>query len=222
LVVDPQPFPSLAGYRIGLVNEVYAPDARDLPLPDTDAQGHTTLAISLAQAPDTTQALKAEIAVWVDDPSGHASRAMTTIPVRGKNPFIGIKPAFPDDAVDANTEAAFDIAAVRADGTPASMQARLRLVRERPDWRLVMHGNLARYETVWRDQPLETQDVTIPAGTPLHFVKKLDFGRYRLEVSEAGGMAATSYRFRSGWAGSDSPDVPDRVDVSADRRSVPA
>jgi uncharacterized protein YfaS (alpha-2-macroglobulin family) len=75
---------------------------------------------------------------------------------------------------------------------------------------------------VWRDQPLETQDISIPAGTPLHFVKKLDFGRYRLEVSEANGMAATSYRFRSGWAGSDSPDVPDRVDVSADRRSVPA
>ncbi len=222
LVVDPQPFPALAGYRIGLVNEIYAPDARDLNLPDTDGQGHTTLAISLGQAPDTTEALKAEIAVWVDDPSGHASRATTTVPVRGNNPFIGIKPAFPDDAVDANTEAGFDIAAVRPDGTPAAMQAKLRLVRERPDWRLVMHGNLARYETVWRDQPLETQDITIPAGTPLHFVKKLDFGRYRLEVSEAGGMAATSYRFRSGWAGSDSPDVPDRVDVSADRRSVPA
>src|SRR5208283_3368110 len=37
----------------------------------------------------------------------------------------------------------------------------------------------------------------------------------------AGGMAITSYRFRSGWASSDSPDVPDRVDVSADRKSVP-
>jgi uncharacterized protein YfaS (alpha-2-macroglobulin family) len=222
LAFDPQPFASLAGYHIGLVNEIYAPDTRDLSLPDTDGQGHTTLTVSLARAPDTTRALKAEIAVWVDDPSGHASRAVTTIPVRGKNPFIGIKPAFPDDAVDANTEAGFDIVAVRPDGTPAAMRAKLRLVRERPDWRLVMHGNLARYETVWRDQPLETQDVTIAAGTPLHFVKKLDFGRYRLEVSEAGGMAATSYRFRSGWAGSDSPDVPDRVDVSADRRSVPA
>jgi uncharacterized protein YfaS (alpha-2-macroglobulin family) len=222
LVVDPQPFASLAGYRIGLAGELYAPDARDLTLPDTDTQGHTALAVSLPEAPDTTQALKAEIAVWVDDPSGHASRAVTSISVRGKNPFIGIKPAFADDAVDANTEAAFDIVAVQPDGTPRALQAKLRLVRERPDWRLVTHGSLARYETVWRDEPLETQDVAIPVGAPFHFVKQLDFGRYRLEVSEAGGMAATSYRFRSGWAGSDSPDVPDRVDVSADRRSVPA
>jgi uncharacterized protein YfaS (alpha-2-macroglobulin family) len=222
LVIDPQPFPALTGYHIGLAGEVYAPDAQDIDFPDTDAQGHTSVPISLAQAPDTTQALKAEISVSVNDPSGHASRGIISIPVQGKNPFIGIKPAFPDDAVDANTEAAFDIAAVRPDGSPTVLPARLRLVRERPDWRLVVHGSLARYETVWRDEPLETQQITIPAGAPLRFAKKLDFGRYRLEVSEVGGMAVTSYRFRSGWAGSDSPDVPDRVDVSADRRSVPA
>ena len=32
-------------------------------------------------------------------------------------------------------------------------------------------------------------------------------------------MAATSVRFRAGWAASESPDVPDNVDVSADRAS---
>ncbi len=48
---------------------------------------------------------------------------------------------------------------------------------------------------------------------------KLDFGRYRIEVLEDGGMAATSMRFRSGWVSSDNPDVPDQVDVSADRKA---
>ena len=42
------------------------------------------------------------------------------------------------------------------------MTARLRLVRERPDWRLVMRGSLARYETVWHDEPLETADIDDP------------------------------------------------------------
>ncbi|MCW3477631.1 alpha-2-macroglobulin family protein [Limobrevibacterium gyesilva] len=221
LVVDPQPFPALAGYRIGLAGEAYAPEAIDLDLPDTDAQGQTTLKLALPRAPDTTQALKAEIEVDVNDPSGHASRAATSIPVRGANPLIGVKPLFAENAVDAGAEAAFDIVAVQPDGARMALPARLRLVRERPDWRIVMRGSLARYETVWKDEPLETQDVAIPADAPLHFAKRLDFGRYRLEVSQAGGMAATSYRFRSGWAGSDSPDVPDRVDVSADRRAVP-
>ncbi len=80
-------------------------------------------------------------------------------------------------------------------------------------------GNLSSYETVWRDEPLETHDMTIPASGTLHFARKLDFGRYRLEVAQPRGLAASSVRFRSGWASSDSPDVPDRADVSADRKA---
>src|ERR1700682_3748710 len=87
---------------------------------------------------------------------------------------------------------------------------------------MVFRGSLARYETVWKDEPLETRDIAIPDGQPFHFSKRLDFGRYRIEVAQNGGMAVTSYRFRAGWTSSDSPDVPDRVDVSADRKSVPA
>ncbi len=218
LVIDPAPFPTLAGYRVGLENETYAPDATDLTVPDTDEQGHSSVAISIPRAPDTTHALKASITVGVNDPSGHASLASTEIPLRPAGNLIGIKPAFTGDAVDAGTAAAFDVAAVNPDGARSALKAKLRLVRERPDWRLVMHGSLARYETVWRDEPLETVAVDIPADKPFHFAKTLDFGRYRLEVLEDNGMAATSMRFRSGWVSSDNPDVPDQVDVSADRK----
>ena len=222
LVLDPDPFPALSGYRIGLVDETYAPSSTDLEMADTDAQGHTTLPVSIDKAPDITRPLRAEIDIEVDDPAGRASRASISIPVRASAQSIGIKPVFPDNAVDAQAEAAFDIAAaVNPDGTRTAMTAKLRLVRERPDWRLVMHGLLASYQTVWKDEPLETRDITIPAGAPFHFAKTLDFGRYRIEVAQVGGMAVTSCRFRSGWASADSPDVPDRVDVSADRKSVP-
>jgi alpha-2-macroglobulin len=219
LLIDPAPSPALAGYRIGLANETYAPDAQDLTVPDTDEQGQSAIAISVPRAPDTTHALKASVTVGVNDPSGHASLASTEIPVRPAGALIGIKPAFADDAVDAGAEAAFDIAAINPDGARTPLKAKLRLVRERPDWRLVMKGSLARYETVWRDEPLETQAINIAADAPFHFVRKLDFGRYRIEVLEDGGMAATSMRFRSGWVSSDNPDVPDQVDVSADRKA---
>jgi uncharacterized protein YfaS (alpha-2-macroglobulin family) len=219
LVIDPTPFPVLAGYRIGLENETYAPDSKDLTVPDTDAQGHTTLAIALPRAPDTTHALKASITAGINDPSGHASLATAEIPVRPDGHLIGIRPTFSESAADAGTEAGFDLIAVGRDGARVAMAAKLRLVRERPDWRLVMNGSLARYETVWRDEPLETTGVAIPVDAPYHVARKLDFGRYRIEVLEDGGMAATSMRFRSGWVSSDSPDVPDQVDVSADRSS---
>ena len=219
LVVDPTPFPSAIGYRFGLAGETYAPDMVDVPLPDTDPQGHTALALNLPRAPDTTQPLRAEISVAVNDPSGHGSIAQTSIPVRGANPLIGINPAFSGGAVDANAEAGFDIAAFRPDGARMALPAKLRLVRERPDWHLVMRGSLARYETTYRDEPLQTEDVTIPADGTLHIARKLDFGRYRLELTA--GLSASSLRFRAGWAATDSPDVPDRVDVSADRRAIP-
>ena len=221
LVQDDAPFPALAGYRIGLENEAYAPDRKDTDLPETDAQGHTTYTISIPRAPDTSFALKAAIDVVINDPSGHGSRATTEIKLRPAAPLIGIKPLFKGRAVDAGSEAGFDIVAVDPDGKPVAMAAKLRLVRERPDWRLVMHNSLASYETVWRDEPMRTLEVQIPAGAPLHFADKLDFGRYRIEVLEATGLAATSLRFRSGFVSSDSPDVPDQVDVSAEHAIYP-
>ena len=220
LVADPAPFPVLAGYRIGQVGEIYAPAARQIELPETDPEGRTTLAINIARLPDTTFALKAELDIAVNDPAGRASRTTASIPVRPDGPLIGLKPLFPDNAVDAQAEAGFDIAAVGPDGARMALGARLRLVRERPDWRMVTRGYVARYETVWRDEPLETQEIAIPAGAPFRFARKLDFGRYRIEVAQVGGMAVTSYRFRAGWAASENPDVPDRVDVSAATRSA--
>src|SRR5581483_3759046 len=188
-------------------------DASDVEIADTDEQGHTSVPLDLSRAPDTTHGVQAVVDVSINDPSGRAAHASATVKVRPEGNLIGIRPLF-DGAIDANSEAGFDIIAVDADGKPVTVKAELRLVRERPNWRLVMRGQLARYETIWQDEPLETQDVTLAAGTPLHYAKRLGFGRYRLEVREASGLAATSVRFRSGWVASESPDVPDKVDVS--------
>lgn len=222
LVVNPHPFPALEGSRVGLADEAYAPEATDIAIEDTDTQGHTAVPIAIGRAPDTTHPLMATVYVTVNDPSGHGSKAVATIPVRPATPLIGIKPAFPDDSVDANADAGFDVIAVSPDGARVAMPAHLRLVRERPNWRIMRRDGVAHYETVWQDEPLETKDVAIPATGALHFAKSLDFGRYRVEVVQADGLAATSYRFRSGWAASESPDVPDRVDVSTDRKLIPA
>lgn len=218
LVPDAVPFPALAGWKVGLAGETYVPQDRAIAMPATDADGRTQLPLVLGRLPDVTVPLKASLAVAVTDPAGRAVSAHFDIPVQSAGKLIGLKPLFVDNAVDAKAEARFDVAAFLPDGGHTALQARLRLVRERPDWRLVSRNGQARYETVWKDEPLETADVSIPAGEALHISRRLDFGRYRIELAEIGGMAATSYRFRAGWASSDSPDVPDRVDVSADRK----
>lgn len=215
-----KPPDALAGYQVGLADEAFAPQAATLVLPPTDDAGHATLALHLPAAPDSTHPVQAALDVSVNDPSGHAAHATATIPVRASEPLIGIRPGF-DGSVDAGSEAAFDIAAIGPDGRRMALPVRVRLVRERPDWWLVTSGSLSSYETVWRDEPVESHDLVIPADGTLRFARTLGFGRYRLEVAQPHGLAASSVRFRAGWASSDSPDVPDRADVSADRKAYP-
>ena len=217
LVQDPEPPAALAGYSIGLVDEPFAPAEQEITLAVTDAEGRTAVPIKLTAVPDSTRPVKAELDVAIDDPSGRASHGTATLKIRPGSALIGIKTAF-DGSIDAGAEAAFQIAAVTADGKPTALATRLRLVRERPDWRLVVTGSLARYQTVYRDEPVAEMDLALVAGQPAAFARTLDFGRYRLEVVERNGLAATSVRFRAGWAPSDSPDTPDKVDVSADRK----
>ena len=198
LTRDPAPPSALERFQVGIDGEEFAPDALEIPLPATDRAGLATLPILLKSAPDSTRPLHAEIDIAVDDPSGRASHGSVSIPVQPVTGFIGIKPGFVG-GIDAGAEAAFEIAAVDRTGARAAMPAKLRLVRERPDWRLVVRGALARYETVYRDEPIAAEDVTIPASGTLRFARRLDFGRYRIEVAERGGLAATSIRFRAGW-----------------------
>jgi uncharacterized protein YfaS (alpha-2-macroglobulin family) len=219
LTWDTDPFPAVAGYAIGLSGETYAPEAQDVDIPETDGQGRSSIAIKLPRAPDTTHPIKASVTAEVDDPSGHASRGKIDIPVRPSGNLIGIKPAFTDNAIDAGAEAGFDIIAVNPEGARIPLKATLRLIRENPTWRLKFDGGVARYQMAWRDEPLETHEVTIPADGTLHWAKTLDFSRYRVEVMEAGALAATSVRFRAGWVSTDNPDIPDQLDVSADLRT---
>ncbi len=222
LVPDPEPFADWRGWRIGLDGEGVAADLLAFDIPETDAEGRATLALDLPRAPDTTRPLRAEVAISMAEPGGRTSGARLSVPVRAAGPMLAIRPAFADGAVDANAEAGFDIAALDAEGRAIAARLRLRLVRERPDWRLVFRERLARYETVWRDEAVDSTDIEVAPGRAGRFARSLPFGRYRIEVADPTGLAIASYRFRSGWAGADSPEVPDRVDLAADRRAYRA
>jgi len=213
------PFEQWHDYLFGLVDEQFAPDLLRFEVEPLDDQGKGSVTLSLPQVPDTTRPLRGDLTISVDEPGGRASRTVLTLPVRAADRLIGVKPLFQDLAVDANAEAGFDIVALDAEAKPVAARLHARLVRERPDWRIVTRGSLARYETVWRDEAVDSVDIAVTPDAPARFARRLPFGRYRLEVSEPGGLAITSIRFRSGWAGSETAEVPDKVDVAADRRA---
>ena len=218
LALDPEPFEAWRGWRFGLADERFAPDLLGFPVAETDRQGRSRVVLDLPRAPDSTRPLRAEVAVRLEEPGGRTSATRFTVPVRAGGTLLAIRPAFQGDAVDANAEAAFEIAAVNPDGAAIPARLRLRLVRERPDWRIVLRDRVARYETVWRDEPVDSTEIDVAPGAPARFARTLPFGRYRIEATEPNGLAIASYRFRAGWAGVESPEVPDRVDLAAERR----
>ncbi|MFC0406706.1 alpha-2-macroglobulin family protein [Roseomonas elaeocarpi] len=219
LAVEQEPFPEWKGWQFGQVGESFAPDLQSIDLPPADDAGNATLALSLPRAPDTTHPLRAEVQLEVAQPDGRSTRAALTVPVRPTGTLVAIRPGFADGAVDENAEAAFDVAAVSPDGKALAAPLRLRLVRERPSFRLVVRGSLARYETVFRDEPVDAAEISPAPGKPAHYARRLPFGRYRLDVADPKGLGISSVRFRSGWAATaDDADVPDRVEVSTDRQ----
>ena len=219
LLHDPEPFAEWRGWRFGLVQEQFAPDLLTFEIPETDEQGRATLTLALPQAPDTTRPVRGEVTVSVSEPGGRETRTRFAVPVRARGTLLAVRPAFENDAIDAGTEAAFDIAAVSPEGQAVPATLRVRLLRERPDWRIVTRGSIARWQTVWRDEPVDSQEIRLTAQQPARFARTVAFGRYRLEVADADGLGITSIRFHAGWAGVEAAEIPDRVDVAADRRA---
>ncbi|HTW25888.1 MAG TPA: alpha-2-macroglobulin [Acetobacteraceae bacterium] len=221
LLPDPKPFDAFAAYHFGLAEEGFSGKTSEVTLATTDAAGATTLPVNLATLPDVSGALQAKLEATINDPAGRSVAATAQLPIRPAAPMIGIAEDFSGDSVNANTPAGFRLIAVAPDGKRVAMPVQLRLVRQVPDWRLAVKAGQARYETVWRDEPVDARSITLPAdGAPYAYTETLPFGRYRLQVLQAtGGLAASSVIFYSGWATSDNPDVPPRVSVRAERKT---
>ena len=155
--LNPTPFPAFADYRFGLADENFASKQTQLDMAETDEQGRTVLPVDLSTLPDTSGALEAQLSATVNDPAGRGVEADTTIPVRPATPLIGIAEDFAGDSVNEGAPAGFRIIAVGPDGQRVGMPVQIRLVRQEPDWRLVVNNGQASYETVWQDEPVDSR-----------------------------------------------------------------
>ncbi len=224
ITADPTPFPALKAYSFGLHSEITGAPLRHPVLPETDAKGATAVPLDLTHLPDATHALQAEISVTINDPSGRAVTRGTTLPIVPATPLIGIKPEFGGGAVDHGARPSFDLVAVAPDGKPTAMQVDLSLVRQDAEWSVIWNASVARWRLTYIDRPVLTRTLALAAGTPYHLqLPALPYGRYRLRlVQHAGGLAASSTIFYSGWVTSSNPAVPARLSVARDKRRYAA
>jgi hypothetical protein len=220
VAADADPFPGHKGYRFGLAQETLTPRTQPLVFPASDDRGLSRIAVSLPALADTTKPLKAEFRIAVAEPGGRPSRETVAVPVRHQPFAIGIRPRFADDRIAEGGEAQFDVIAVDAEGKPVTKAGlQLELFAERVTYQWYMKQGTYNYRTIIRSESIRKASADVPADRPaLQAFGPLDWGRYRIEVSDAATGVATSVRFAAGWeAIADAGETPDKVRVTADK-----
>lgn len=213
---------ALRGYRVGLADEEVAVVRRPLDdLPRTDAQGRATLLLALPQLPTTSRPLRAEFIVRMSEGSGRGVERKLTLPVFERRPLVGVRPRF-EGAVGDGDIAGFDVLTVGADGRPAAQRAvrwEISRVETRFQWFRV--DGRWNFESVRSARRVADGRIDVAAGQPARVEARVEWGRYRLDVTTADG-AATSVTFDAGFAGGLAADAPDVLEVALDKATYAA
>jgi uncharacterized protein YfaS (alpha-2-macroglobulin family) len=216
-----QPPEKYPGFVFTLADETVS--VVQVPLEDsrTDADGKVSLPIELAEIPDTPQPLKATLTVEVYEVGGRPVIETVELPIRHRPMQVGIKPLFGDGIVPDGGEAAFEVVAINADGTPAAAaNLRYQLVYEDWNYQWFYSNGSWDYEVIVRDQPRESGELSTAVGAPSRIAHHVDWGQYRLEVFDPDSGAAASVRFSSGWwAAPGTASTPDKLQVVADKET---
>lgn len=219
LMPDRQPFPALKDWQFGREDDKFVEESVALDVEGTDAEGKATATGTLKALPDVTLPLKAQVVAGVFEPSGRVVQDRLSVPFSNRDVLIGIRPSFQDKRVQESTEAGLDLAAFDAEGNRiAKPGVRWRLYRELVDYTWYREGSQWTWRSVARDRLLTEGVANIAADAPFAIKERVDWGRFRLEVQDPASNAASSFRFRAGWAPTaDAGDVPDKVDVLVEK-----
>ena len=181
--------PGFAGYKFGLADEQVAPVRKPLEgLPVTDAEGKADIAVQLPALPKTSRPLEADVILKLRESGGRTIERTITLPVDLKSPRIGIKPLFKGGQSEEGEPARFEAIVVGADGKAADAKGlKWELMRLENRWQWYSRDGSWNFESQTSSRRIATGTVDAAAGTPAKIEAKVDWGRYRLEVSTTDG-----------------------------------
>ncbi len=160
----------------------------------------------------------------VFESGGRAVRRSLVRAVWPADALVGVRPLFdPDDGPNANSTVAFEIVKSDPDGTlkPAQGLA-VKLVRELRDyhWHWV-DGSGWNTDFTRRFQTEAEASVDFDGSAPAQFSARVEWGEYRLEVTDPANGLTMRYPFTAGWSwNNDNQGLdarPDKVKVAFDQ-----
>lgn len=220
---DPHPIAVNDLWHFGRANETVNQDAIDIAGPATDARGQSALTIAAKdlKLPDTSLPLRAGIVIAVAEPGGRATETQLTLPIVTHPVLLGIKLPDAEGKLALDHPAAINAAAFAPDGKRLAGRARFRLIEQVTDWRYYERDGQWRWQVSTHDRPVTFGDIDLQAGgdgTPI-MLPALQWGTYRLELSDAANAAFTSVILHAGWAApSDAAESPEKVGVALTSR----
>ena len=210
--------PGLEGFTVGLDDESFEATTQEIEgRGTTDARGATTMTVPVPN-PASPRPLEAKITLAVGEPGGRAVSRSLTLPILPDGPVLAIRKNFASDLAEGAT-ATFDVAMAAPDGR--------RIAKDGVSWtlsRIEQTYQWYRADGRWSFEPVKSvrriADGSLALGpdAPGRIATPLGFGKYRLEVAAPGQAAqAASVTFEVGWGGSETADVPDRLDLTLDK-----
>jgi uncharacterized protein YfaS (alpha-2-macroglobulin family) len=218
--------PGFPGYKFGLADEQVAPVRKPLEnLPTTDAEGKADVAVQLPPLPKTSRPLEADVILKLRESGGRTIERTVTLPVDLKAPRIGIKPLFKGGQTEEGQAAGFDAVLVGADGKAVSAKGlKWELVRLENRWQWYSRDGSWNFEQQTTTRRIATGTADAVAGAPARIEAKVDWGRYRLEVSttDSTGLVISSIVFSAGYYADEAADSPEVLDVALDKPAYKA
>ena len=218
--------PGFAGYKFGLADEQVAPVRKPLEgLPVTDAEGKADIAVQLPALPKTSRPLEADVILKLRESGGRTIERTVTLPVDLKAPRIGIKPLFKGGQAEEGELARFEAILLGPDGKAIEAKGlKWELMRLEQRWQWYSRDGSWNYESQTSTRRIAAGTADAAPGTPAKIEAKVDWGRYRLEVSTAdgSGLIISSMVFSAGYYADEAADSPEVLDVALDKPSYQA
>ena len=215
-----EPFKKYKGYQFGKIDETYENYYAIEESFTGDSNGTIELPINLKEPSGSSLPISAYIKVTVNEPGGRPVSRGFDIFFNDKSGYIGIKPQFLYDSVDLNMKPAFLL--VYLQNSKASAKTlHYKLIEEEPEWNWESDGDGWKYYKTYSDlSEIKHGDISVQNRPTPFNLEKLDWGDYRLEISDDSGII-TSYRFSVGYDESSAKVTPDRLPLATDKKIYP-
>jgi uncharacterized protein YfaS (alpha-2-macroglobulin family) len=227
---DQHPVETLPDYFFGDATLELPGEPQSVADQALDEDGTLALDIPvLPDGPEVTAPVRVLVSGSVFESGGRAVRRSLQRTVWPAEVLVGVRPLFdPDDGADYGKDAGFEIVrADRAGELRAAPQLRVQLVRELRDFHWSWtDGQGWRSDYTRRFEIVQETKLAFDGKSPARFSAPVEWGPYRLEITDPDTGLTSRYAFNAGWSWDDDnrgvDARPDKVKLALDKTAYKA